>query len=247
MEIYDQGYGIQQANWIVNETKAAGFSRIYYLKSGDVFYQDKTMSQKLVCGKLYIFPSYSSYKITHNPKNPIYCFWVHIDLFPSIIKTLIEVDVDENAILFHMLEAMKLCVYDNNKEYHYFHTLVKAFIEYCYQNKIISKTEDQFSNIISYIRSNYSKPITIDEISNHFNYTPEHLIRIFQSKLNITPYQYILHCRMNEASKLLMQNVSVKEIAQCVGYRDSKTFSHAFRMKFGVPPTKFKDYYVPMP
>ena len=41
--------------------------------------------------------------------------------------------------------------------------------------------------------------------------------------------------------------LTISRVAEMTGYRDLKTFSRAFREKFGVTPTQFKKVYTPLP
>lgn len=246
MTLLLQGYGVQPKNWIVDENKAPGFSRVYYIISGDVFYQDEKQSMKLKQGKLYIFPSYSEFKITHNEDNPINCLWLHLDLLPTIINNPIEISVDKNSSLHYLLLSIKSQILKTQGKEPYFLSLVSSLVSYFYENNYIHYPDETLLNILSYINQEYKNLLTIEKISEHFNYTTEHFIRIFQKKVNTTPYQYLTNLRMKEAVQLLSIGTPVKKIALQVGYSDSKIFSHAFKQKFGIPPSKYKFYYRPM-
>ncbi len=246
MVLLDQGCGVQVKEWIVDEKIAPSFSRVYYILSGEVHYFDDEVTKKLDIGKLYIFPSSKKYKLTHNPNAPINCFWLHLDLLPSLVNQLIEIDLQSNYSLYYLIQAMRH-EFDYKKSMNpYRFSLINSFVKYCYENNYLSIKNEEFSNILSFIHENYTRQLTVDEISDHFNYTPEHFIRMFQKKINTTPYQYITNCRMSEAIRLLVQDTPVIQVAQHLGYSDSKTFSHAFRLRFGIPPSKYKLYYKPM-
>jgi AraC family transcriptional regulator of arabinose operon len=57
----------------------------------------------------------------------------------------------------------------------------------------------------------------------------------------MSPQEYILNYRMNQAS-ILLKNTSlpVSEIADKVGYDDALNFSKAFKKIYGINPTNFR-------
>lgn len=68
-------YGIAHCpvHWHVNESIAPGYSRLYYVKSGDVLYQDKSITLPLQERHFYVMPTAVPYEISHNPGNPLIC------------------------------------------------------------------------------------------------------------------------------------------------------------------------------
>lgn len=246
MILLDQGYGIQPANWIVDEKKAPGYSRIYYLLSGEVTYKDQTTTKKLEIGKLYIFPSYNTFRITHNPHAPICCLWFHVDLLPTLVNNLIEIIVQSEDSLYYLLHAIR-CEYCANLDLRpSFFALVDVLIKHFYEREYLPLPNESMSYILCYINDHYKQALTIEEIAHHFNYTPAYFIRMFKKEFHITPYQYLIKYRMNEAVRLLLSGMSISQIAEQVGYSDSKNFSYAFRLKFRVSPTAYKESYTPL-
>lgn len=246
MILLDKGYGKQPDSWHVEEEYAAGFSRVYHILSGDVLYQSGVIEKRLEIGALYIFPSYHSYSISHNIADRIDCLWMHIDFLPTVITDLIEIPVEKNSSLSYLLLSMQAQLQKKLSEDGFFFSLVSAFSEFCYENQRLTLPDEVLLGILSYINANYHKALTVEEISRHFHYTTEHFIRLFQKKVNITPYQYLTNYRMSEAARLLLDDVSVQKVSARVGYQDAKTFSHAFKNKFGIPPTQYKHYYKPI-
>ena len=60
----------------------------------------------------------------------------------------------------------------------------------------------------------------------------------------MTPYQYLLQLRYNQASKLLHSNrYSIDEICEMVGVKDRFHFSRTFKKMYGVPPAQYRKSY----
>jgi AraC family L-rhamnose operon regulatory protein RhaS len=61
--------------------------------------------------------------------------------------------------------------------------------------------------------------------------------------VNITPMQYLNHCRLNEAARLLKEQsgLSITEIALRSGFASSQYFATLFRRRFGHSPRTFRN------
>lgn len=95
---------------------------------------------------------------------------------------------------------------------------------------------------LEYIEHNYSKNIKVQGIADYIGINRSYLTNCFKSVLNISPQEYILNYRMNQASTLLKNtNLPVNEIAFQVGYDDALNFSKCFKKIHGVNPTNFRN------
>jgi AraC family transcriptional regulator of arabinose operon len=95
---------------------------------------------------------------------------------------------------------------------------------------------------LEYIEHNYSKNIKVQGIADYIGINRSYLTNCFKNVLNISPQEYILNYRMNQASTLLKNtNLPVNEIAYNVGYDDALNFSKCFKKIYGVNPTNFRN------
>ena len=92
----------------------------------------------------------------------------------------------------------------------------------------------------SYIEENYAAPFKLDELARAALVSKYHLLRSYKLVFGITPYQQVLQLRLQEASKLLLQDLSLEDIATMVGFSDRRSFTKAFRKVFGCSPSEFK-------
>jgi len=96
--------------------------------------------------------------------------------------------------------------------------------------------------VIAYILQNYAEPLAITQIAQNFGLDRRKLAFLFEHHIGMTPSNYLIECRLLKAKELLHTcNCSVKQIAECVGYSDNLYFSKAFRKKFGVSPSEFRE------
>ena len=64
--------------------------------------------------------------------------------------------------------------------------------------------------------------------------------RLFKQSTGITPYQYLITCRVDRAKVLLLQRkLSIGDIALEVGFSNQSNFTKHFKRLVGVTPQKF--------
>ena len=81
----------------------------------------------------------------------------------------------------------------------------------------------------------------VEDVAGHLGIPRARLNRAFQKELKLSVQQYLIDCRMHQASSLLSNTpLSVKEIAAQVGYSDQLVFSKAFKKYFGVSPKGYR-------
>ncbi len=95
---------------------------------------------------------------------------------------------------------------------------------------------------LEYIEHNYYKNIKVQSIADYIGINRSYLTNCFKSVLHMSPQEYILNYRMNQASLLLKNTeLPVSEIAYKVGYDDALNFSKIFKKMYGINPTKFRN------
>lgn len=94
---------------------------------------------------------------------------------------------------------------------------------------------------IRLIHEYYKDGITLDEIAGRLNITPEYLSAQFQKEMGLNFSSYIRNYRIGKAKNLLVgSNMKVYEVANLVGYQDSKYFSRVFRQVTGQKPDEYR-------
>ncbi|UQZ36156.1 AraC family transcriptional regulator [Paenibacillus sp. PK3_47] len=92
-----------------------------------------------------------------------------------------------------------------------------------------------------FIEHNYSRMISIDQLSEHVSLSKYHLIRSFSASTGLTPGAYLTRVRTEKAMELLRGTpLSVETIAGQVGYSSGSYFIKAFRSLTGVTPGDFR-------
>ncbi len=96
---------------------------------------------------------------------------------------------------------------------------------------------------IEYIKDMYQKGIGISDIADNIGISRAYLNSSFQKELGMSAQTFLIDYKMHKAASLLVStNLSVKEIANNVGYEDQLVFSKAFKKKFGMSPKNYKTH-----
>ena len=95
--------------------------------------------------------------------------------------------------------------------------------------------------IAEFIKENYYRRITIEEIGEKFYLNRNYIRTIFVRQLGISPKQYLQRIRMERATFLLLKtNEDISLIAKSVGYDDALLFSKMFKHYYGISPQKYR-------
>jgi AraC-like DNA-binding protein len=99
-----------------------------------------------------------------------------------------------------------------------------------------------FQKIRHFLDINYSRKITLDELAEKAHLASIYLSRKFKEYFGIAPIDYVITLRLNAAT-LYLQNpdLSIQEIAELVGYKDSFHFSKLFKRHMGISPQAFRN------
>lgn len=93
-----------------------------------------------------------------------------------------------------------------------------------------------------YIQEHLGQDIHLDEISNHLGLSRYYFCRLFKQSTGISPYQYVIHCRVERAKQLLKgKQQSLGEIAVACGFTHQSHFHRHFKRLTGITPKRFID------
>lgn len=103
-----------------------------------------------------------------------------------------------------------------------------------------SSASQYVDKAMQYIQYNYSRSIDVTDIAAHVGVSRSHLYRVFVKHLGISPNDFLIRFRINEACSLLRKrSLSIGEISFSVGFADQLYFSRQFKKIKGVSPSKY--------
>ncbi|ACL75353.1 AraC family transcriptional regulator [Ruminiclostridium cellulolyticum] len=120
-------------------------------------------------------------------------------------------------------------------------------------NKLIEEVNSEgdtqlikkLNSIIGFIKNNFKKDITLEELATHAGISSSYLCRIFKKEYGISPFTYILRCRVNAAKEELINfpDKSIKAISLDTGFNSCSYFGSVFKEYEGYSPNRFRELY----
>ncbi|WP_186576032.1 response regulator transcription factor [Aquibacillus kalidii] len=105
-----------------------------------------------------------------------------------------------------------------------------------------SKLSPVVKKVQSYIQDHYNdSSLTLGKVADEFHVSMEYLSRILKQELGISYVGLLTQMRINKAIDLLKTtDMTIREIAEEVGYDSQHYFSTAFKKTMGISPKQFK-------
>ncbi|WP_201618325.1 GlxA family transcriptional regulator [Psychrobacter urativorans] len=92
-----------------------------------------------------------------------------------------------------------------------------------------------------FIEDNFNQPIQVSDLATMVNITPRTLNRRFQSCVAMRPIEYIQAVRIEQAKRLLeLGDVTIKSLADQVGYNDISSFTRLFKRATELTPKEYQ-------
>lgn len=94
----------------------------------------------------------------------------------------------------------------------------------------------------TFIRDNFSAPMTLDSMARALNVSPYHLQRVFKRATLQSPAQRLREIRLMKARELLAEGrATVGEVAARAGFHSPSYFAARFQEAFGMTPSAFRE------
>ena len=102
--------------------------------------------------------------------------------------------------------------------------------------------DDNIRKAFIYIQEKQFQEISLEDVANYINLTPQYLSSRFKQEFNINFVDYITDKRIAFSKELLLEtDLSVKNISAKIGYSDPNYFSKVFKKAVGISPGKFRN------
>ena len=118
--------------------------------------------------------------------------------------------------------------------------LLRDFSASCDRPSVTKKRYGQNFEILRYMDMNY-KDVTLTDISDHFNYSAQHMSKLIKMITGMSFQSYVLTKRMEAAAHLLSTtNMKIKDIGPEVGYFNQENFVRSFNKFYSLTPTAYR-------
>ena len=108
-----------------------------------------------------------------------------------------------------------------------------------------AKHIDVIYKAITYIKKNYSKKITLQDVSDHVFLSLTYFSKIFKEETRQTPGAYITAVRIENGRKLLRDSsVNIADIPELIGFESQSYFTQVFKKAEGCTPGRFRQKHL---
>lgn len=105
-----------------------------------------------------------------------------------------------------------------------------------------ARLDTSIGGVVSFIKNNFEKDITLDDILEHSPYSKNHTERLFKEKMHMTMKDYLYSLRLRRAQELLLStDLLLKEIAEMVGLGEYRALHYLFVKKLMCTPNEFRN------
>jgi len=91
-----------------------------------------------------------------------------------------------------------------------------------------------------YIRTHLSEPLSREEVATKVYLSPSYFGHLFKKTMGVGYNEYLTDLRIRQAKAILANNISIREVAASVGFRDVKYFSEVFCKRTGLMPSEYR-------
>lgn len=94
---------------------------------------------------------------------------------------------------------------------------------------------------VSYIKNNFERDISLEDIARYVFLSPGYFIRAFKEQTGTSPINYLLKIRVGRAMELLANTDDrIIDIALAVGFSSQQRFNEIFKKHTGMTPTQYR-------
>lgn len=96
----------------------------------------------------------------------------------------------------------------------------------------------------AYIEQHYGEKLSLEEVAGVVNLNPVYFCSLFKKSTGKNYTEYLTEFKIRKAKEMLKNtDANINEIAEKLGFADSRYFSKLFKKEVGVKPTDFRKIY----
>ena len=168
-----------------------------------------------------------------------------VELIVILSRAVIDVGAESSEILFFNascfdeiarfedLEGMSI----------WLSGVMHRFVNYTFDFRRVKHAEVVYK-IMKYIRGNYDRKITLDDIASQVYLSRSYISSLFKEETGNSLTAYINHVRVEQSKRLLAdERISLVDIAGMCGFEDQSYFTRVFKRETGMPPNRYRAVY----
>lgn len=222
----------------------------YYIAngSGKIYYNNGYIDVKQ--GDFCIINPYIIHSLTSDSIMDIVNICVDNDFFKhnyiDIENYTYQIIIRDKSLRRKLSKIVNIYVLKKDNEFfmseicHYMVDFV-LFLTKRYGKKNKYNTSDPILFALGYIRSNYTRKITLDEIAEQACISKHHLARLFKKKIGYTIIQYINTLKCQQACQYLTTyNYAPLDVCNMLNFNSYDYFLKTFKKYIGQTPSEYR-------
>jgi len=98
--------------------------------------------------------------------------------------------------------------------------------------------------LIHFVDSHLDHELGVEQLAERVHLSVRQFTRIFRESMGMPPAEYVDRARLNEAIRRLTETqTSIDSLAPSIGYRSPDAFARAFRRRFGITPSEYRERF----
>ena len=166
-------------------------------------------------------------------------------------KSRLTLTHDQLAVVMQIVVRLHLELKNQNDGFRFMTTThfmqLIGYLSRCYSHSKQKHSQKllQISSIIDFIEANYYMRITLNEIAAKGNMSIRTVNRVFKEAIKMSPIDYLVKVRINNARTLLeKQQCTISEAAFQSGFNDSNYFTKQFKKFTAMSPREYKKLHL---
>lgn len=233
------------------------YNKLYFIQEGDGWLRIGDQQLYPKAGELCLMPAYTKQSYSTVSEHTYGKYWCHftamvgpVDLFQWIgVPLSIQVEnLEEMAGLFeelrnHYRNASSLA---RLREKAILLEIIARYLESVPIRVLQHRSEDieRMKLIQHYINEHLSASMRIEDLAKELHLHPNYFIAYFKKNFGISPLRYVSRKRAEKAKMLLATtSMSIKDIADQTGFKDTNHFAKFFRKETSYTPTEYRSTF----
>lgn len=231
------------------------YSKFYYILEGECEIKTGTQTYHGIPGRLFYIPAGLTHSYYHINTNYVTKYWFHFDFEIAgeslekkyALPLYVDIPEEDESVTKCFEDIIKPCntIGAALKRNASIIELFSIFLEYSDKTDSISyKEKSSLDYLLDYIKKHLKEKPSIDELADTLHLHPNYFIRMFKSKMGMSPGRYMNNLRCEMAKDLLQNtNKPINQIMQEVGFYDNSAFANFIKHSTGYSPHEFRKLF----
>lgn len=230
--------------------------QLLYVASGKAHFYFDGKDREVTAGHMILFQPRQEQHYEYFAKDKPEVYWVHFT--GGDVKNILrryEIPLDNPvfysgssstyAYLFkEMINELQTCRVGYQELLEMYLRQIFLLVQRSRQERkptVSSYIQEEMEYARRYFNEHYNEPISIEEYAQSRGMSVSWFLRNFKQITTMSPMQYILSIRINNAVSLLeTTDYNITEISAIIGYDNPLYFSRIFRKQIGMSPSDFR-------